>query len=251
MNHTYESLGSTFPDGRQHFFDYQFQGKVIEGSYEVIQPVIQAFKDGQNFEQRHPIVRQAVLNYFEGSIEDRWADDIALTIDLLQNWNSEGLLKNSLDLDKIGLLGHSVGGGTVGKVAMKDSRIKAAANLDGIQWGELIDSILPIPYLYVSADWPADHQDINGHVFINKSKSVFYECRLLNSGHANFMDIPFMIPVKSLTGCGSIDPALGIEIVTNLTVAFFDTHLNQLSDTNPKKISEQYELLDMKIFPGN
>jgi hypothetical protein len=173
------------------------------------------------------------------------------TLNQLEKWNTEGSLKGKLDLTKIGVLGHSVGGGSAGNVAMKDNRIKAAANLDGIQWGNQIDTFYHIPYLYVSADWPAEHEDVNSHVYINKSTDYFYESKLLNSGHPNFMDIPFMIPVSSLAGTGEIDPYLGIEIVNKLVISFFDRHIKNLPDANPQKIAEQYDLLEMTVHRGS
>ena len=172
-------------------------------------------------------------------------------MDLLDKWNTEGLFIGKLDLDKIGVFGHSVGGGSAGNLAMKDNRVKAAVNLDGIQWGNKIDSTYHIPYLYVSADWPAEHEDINSHVYKNKSTDYFYESKLLKSGHPDFMDIPFMIPVKSLAGTGEIDPYLGTEIITKLVTSFFDRHLKNEKNVNPENISEQYDLLQMTVFKGD
>lgn len=252
MNHTYESLGTTFPDGRIKYFDYNFQGEISSGSMEMVQPLIDAFRNGLSYEERHPIVRKSVINYFEADIQDRWSDDMVIIVDLLEKWNTKGLLKDKLDLDKIGVFGHSVGGGSAGRLATKDSRIKAAVNLDGIQWGNMIDSTYHVPYLYVSADWPAEHEDINSHVYVNKDKGTdsFYETKLLNSGHPNFMDIPFMIPVNSLAGTGEIDPYLGNEIVTQLVTAFFDKHLKKLPNADPKNIGEKYKELEMKVYEG-
>ena len=248
MNHTYESLGVTFPDGRVKYFDYDYQKKISSEAMKTIEPIRAAFRDGLNYEQRHPIVREAIKDYFEGRIQDRWAEDMITTIDLLEDWNAKGLLKHKLDLNRIGVLGHSVGGGSAGNLAMKDKRIKAAANLDGIQWGTMIDSTYHIPYLYISADWPADHEDLNSHIFINKSSDYFYESKLLDSGHPNFMDIPFMIPVSSLAGTGKIDPYLAMEIVTMTVTSFFDRHLKNDIEKDPKKISEDYELLEMTVY---
>ncbi len=250
MNHTYESLGASFPDGQVKYFDYGYQGEISTGSMEVVGPIIEAFKDDLPFEERHPIVREAVKGYFEGDIEDRWANDMILVLDLLEQWNAEGELAGQLDLDKVGVIGHSVGGGSAGKVAIRDGRVKAAVNLDGIQWGNKIDTTYHIPYLYVSADWPEEHEDINSHVYQKKSTDYFYEATLLKSGHPNFMDIPFMIPVPAVAGTGEIDPYEGMEIVTKLVTSFFDKHLRGIS-ADPIEVGQQYELLDLTVFEGD
>ena len=251
MNHTYESLGVTLPDGSEKYFDYAYQGEIAADGMTVVQPLIDAFKEGQSYEERHPVVRRASLDYFEGRVQDRWAQDMIAAIDLLETWNAEGPLKGKLDLDRIGVFGHSVGGGSAGNLAMKDKRIKAAANLDGIQWGEKIDTTYSIPYLYMSADWPAEHEDINSHVYMNKSTDYFYETKLLQSGHPNFMDIPFMIPVQSLAGTGEIDPYMGNEIITKLVTSFFDRHLKGEQGVDPQVLAEQYALLEMRTYEGD
>ena len=250
MNHPYESLGVTYPDGRIVYFDYEYQQEISAEFMEVMGPVMEAFSKGFDYEDRHPIVSEAVRVYFEGDIQNRWAEDILATLDLLDDWNENELFLGRLDLDRIGVLGHSVGGGTAGNVALKDARVKAAANLDGIQWGNKIDTTYHVPYLYISADWPADHEDINSHVYKYKSTDVFYEAKLLNSGHPNFMDIPFMIPVPSLAGTGEIDPFHGMEIITKLVTFFFDRHLKNLPAADPVSLDKEYEMLEMMVYQG-
>jgi dienelactone hydrolase len=251
MNHTYESLGATFPNGEMKFFDYEFQHKISSASLTDIEPLQSAFRDGLSYEERHPIVSKSVKNFYESQSMDRWAEDITETIDLLETWNSDGSLAGKMDLDKLGVFGHSNGGGSAGKVPLIDQRVKAAANIDGITWGNLIDTTYQIPFLYISADWPADHEDINSHVYINKSTDLFYEAKLLQSGHPNFMDIPFMIPVPALAGTGAIDPYDGTKIVNELITSFFDRHLKNKEEANPAAIDEQYPLLQMTVHTGD
>jgi len=251
MNHTYESLGVTFPNRQMKYFDYEFQRKISNGSMTVVKPLIVAFKNGLPYEERHPIVSEAMKKHFRSQQQDMWAKDIIATIDLLDTWNQRGTLSGKMDLNKLGVFGHSVGGGAAGKVPLIDKRVKAASNIDGITWGSLIDTTYQVPFLYISADWPADHEDINSHVYIGKSTDYFYETKLLQSGHPNFMDIPFMIPMQALAGTGSIEPYLGMEIVTKLVTSFFNKHLKNLQDSNPQNIGEQYELLEMTVHLGD
>ena len=251
MNHTYESLGMTAPDGSVRYFDYQFQQEISQGGMDVMQPLIDAFKNDVPYDKRHAIVQKAVTQFYEADSERRWSDDIIYTIDLLEEWNQDGLLQGKLDLSSIGVIGHSNGGGSAGMVPLLDTRVKAAANLDGITWGNLIDTVYQIPFLYMSADWPAEHEDINSHVYINKSTDYFYECKLLKSGHPNFMDIPFMIPVPAVAGTGAIDPYVGMEIVNKTVTTFFDRHLKGLNDADVRGVGDQYELLAMTIHLGD
>lgn len=251
MNHTYESLGTAFPNGEAAYFDYAYQQQIAADQMQTIMPIQEAFKGKLDFEQRHLIVRDAIQDYFENDIQNRWVTDMQDILDLLPEWNTEGFLKGSMRLDQIGVFGHSVGGGAAGKLALVDDRIKAAANLDGIQWGTKIDTVFQKTFLYLSADWPTEHEDINSHVYRKKSTDYFYEAKILNTGHPNFMDIPFMIPVPSLAGSGSIDPELGMEITTKLVTAFFDRHLRHKEGVDIEALKAEFELLELKVFKGD
>ena len=44
MNHTYESLGVTYPDGRISYFDYEYQREISAGSMEYVKPLSTHFK---------------------------------------------------------------------------------------------------------------------------------------------------------------------------------------------------------------
>ncbi len=250
MNHTYESLGATFPDGSVKLFDYDFQGSDGADAMQYITPIQEAFAKDLSYEERHAILREASKEYNVTHMVKRWAKDMSSVMDQLDGWNERGFLKDRLDLEKIGVFGHSRGGGAAGQVALKDARIKAAANIDGVQWGEMMDTIYSQPFLYISADWPAEHPDINAHVYKHKSTDYFYKSKLLTAGHPNFMDIPFMIPVPSLAQTGTIDAELGIAITNQLVISFFNKHLKMDATTDPTTVSDAYELLEMKVYKG-
>lgn len=130
---------------------------------------------------------------------------------------------------------------------MTNNRIKAGANLDGLQWGNMVVSKLNQPFLYLSADWPTEHENLNEHAYINKSKSYFYEGLIKNSAHSNFMDIPLMIPFQKLSQASSINPYLSLRITNELLVAFFDKHLKN-EENDLEKINETYSDLDLTIY---
>jgi dienelactone hydrolase len=251
MNHTYESLGASFPDGRMASFDFNYASEISKESKKVNDSLSKAFDKGLNFDDGHLIIKNLMKNYYKADIQVRWAEDIISTIDLLKEWNAKGLLKDKIDFDKIGVFGHSAGGGASANVAIMDSRVKAAANMDGNAWGNLINTSLNIPFLHVSADRPAGYNDINSHIYINRSTDCFYDSKLLNSAHSNFMDIPLMIPVRSLSRAGGIDTYKGMEIVTKLLTSFFDKHLKHKTGADPLRISKEYDLLEMKVYKGD
>ena len=250
INHTYESTGSTFPDGTQRYFDYEYASLIESGTWETMEPVIDAFKSGLSFEDRHPIVRKGLTTYFVRDMVERWAHDIIDVVGELDAWNSDGFFKGKLDLSKVGVFGHSRGGGAAGESILEDDRIQAAANIDGVQWGQIVDTVFQKPFLFLSADWPAEHENLNQHAYVNKSTSVFYEGIVLQTGHSNFMDIPYMIPVRSLSQAGDIDPDLAMEITRKVVTSFFDKHLKN-KDIDMDALNTEYEMLKIKAFKGD
>jgi dienelactone hydrolase len=67
-------------------------------------------------------------------ITQTMADDASFVIDTLEEMNEgkiESIFKGKLNLDQIGAMGHSVGGAAAYNLAINDSRVKAAIDLDG------------------------------------------------------------------------------------------------------------------------
>lgn len=250
INHTYESTGSTFPDGRLIYFDYEYARQIQTNTWSVMEPVIEAFKSDLSFEDRHPIVQKGLTTYFVRDMVERWAQDMVDVVNKLDEWNNSGFLKGKLDMSNVGTFGHSRGGGPAGETLLMDSRIKAAANIDGVQWGQIVDTIFQKPFLFLSADWPEEHEDLNEHAYINKSTSVFYEGTIRESGHSNFMDIPFMIPLRALSLAGNIDPHLSMEITTKVITSFFDKHLKE-KDIDLNDVGVKYDMLELNVYKGD
>jgi hypothetical protein len=114
----------------------------------------------------------------------------------------------------------------------------------------MVDTVFQKPFLFLSADWPAEHENLNQHAYVNRSTSVFYEGIVLQTGHSNFMDIPYMIPLRSLSQAGDIDPDLAMEITRRVVTSFFDKHLkNKAIDLND--LDSEYDMLKLKTFKGD
>ncbi len=60
---------------------------------------------------------------------DTWAPEVKRAIDALEKANEDGDLAGKLDLARLGVIGHSLGGATTIKLADTDPRVKAAVAL--------------------------------------------------------------------------------------------------------------------------
>ena len=231
INHTYESTGTTFLDGSEVYFNYDYAQSIEANTWSMMQPTLQAFHDQVPFAERHPIVKKALNQYFVKDVVERWSTDIIDVVNHLEEWNRNSFFQDKMNTKAIGVFGHSRGGGAAGDAHLKDDRIKAGANVDGVQWGNIVNTSFHQPFLYITADWPESHEDLNLHAYINKSQDVFYEAKILGTAHSNFMDIPFMVPYQSLSEAGSINPELGIEITNSLLMSYFNAHLKKKPNT--------------------
>lgn len=158
-------------------------------------------------------------------------------------------------VEKIGLVGHSMGGATsVGQGRIR-SEVGAVIDLDGTMFTErslkddgsyvFDESPYPAPLLSVDSEEhyksgkEAKEQGVlyvNNVVLENASHSAhtYFE----GSGHMNFTDLPLFSPMlASLLGTGDIDAQACLEQTNALVLAWFDEHLK---GGQPASIAESY-----------
>ena len=108
----------------------------------------------------------------------------------------------------------------------QNPEIKAGINIDGAQWGNMVDTFFTKPFMWLSSDWPETHPNFNEVAYQNGSTADFYNATIKNSGHSNFTDIPFMINLSAVNESGTIESKQAIHITTELVVGFFNKYLN-------------------------
>lgn len=229
IDYTYEAPVSVFPHGELKFFDSEYTNVWNGASWDSVQASIEAFRTTHDLD----IKRQQAKKYLElmpyTPRVDHWADDIQFVIDQLQSKNQlpDQLLFNKLNLDKIGVIGHSVGGAASAVACAYDPRIKAGINLDGSQWGSLMDTVLTQPFLWMTVDKDPDNSvlDLDAFIYENTSKNEFYHLNIAQATHANFSDLSLWANHPSITQTGAIDGHRMITIVNDCTLAFFDKFL--------------------------
>lgn len=248
INHTYESTGTLFPDGTIKFYNKEYDDKYISTQKmgELAWKSQQDFNNAKTEDEKFLISRNVLQNYIAADITKRWSMDITSVIDMLEIWNESSVLANRLDISKIGVFGHSQGASAIGQSVLEDDRITAGVGLDGVQWGDMIDSTLTKPFLIVSSDWKNPHPDFNTYAFRNGSSSAFYDTKIMDSGHASFMDIPLMINFPLINEAGTINPKRGYNITTDVLLQFFDMYLLDES-TNLIDLKTKYEEFEIML----
>ncbi len=182
------------------------------------------------------------------------AEDDRFVIDRLAAMNSGAIapaFQGKLNLDAIGVIGHSVGGAVAYNLAINDRRVKAAINLDGVVYITPKTTKGMAPFLMLANDrfhiqaiekresllkkldstdaaaYNRAQRNIKGLASVLKTSGNLYTIE--GSDHMKFTDIGLFIGSPWLRELlqigGKTDPSRCLEITQALTVAFFDHHL--------------------------
>lgn len=248
INHTYESVGTLFPSGEIKLYDSEYdRTHNNEAMAEMLWNATEAFKKATSEEEKNEAIRKTLKSHFAADITYRWAEDINRVVNQISEWEKTTFLSSHIDTSKIGVFGHSQGGSAAGQVVLNNPKIGAAINIDGIQWGDMVDTFYSKPFLWLSSDWPEEHPIFNESAYKNGSTADLYFAKIKGSGHSNFMDIPLMVNLPIINEAGDIEPKEAIDITTKVVVDFFDKYLNG-QNQNLLESYENYPALNIEKY---
>ena len=98
-----------------------------------------------------------------------------------------------LDLGRVGMFGHSLGGATAESTMLVDPRIRAGADLDGLLFGRVRTSGLSRPFMLMTAE-PGFAAEPNLAAFWNSLGGPHYAVDVRDAHHFAFSDLVFFVP---------------------------------------------------------
>ena len=165
-----------------------------------------------------------------------WAGDISYLLDEMGLWAAgrSGAdpieWSNLLDLERIGVFGHSTGGGTAMELCAKDDRCDAVVGLD--TWAvpvsdDVVEGGLEQPLMFISTSlWMVDERLVAKNTLFASSANERFDLTVAGADHYDVTDFP---------GFSPLTPRLGITVTENGTIAqdaaqaytraFFDRYL--------------------------
>ena len=179
-----------------------------------------------------------------------WAQDTQFVFTQIERMNTSEVktpFAGHLDTSRIGVFGQSFGGATAFQVCAIDSRCKAAINLDGTQWGTILDTPLQTPFLMVYGEM-TDH--LNDWA-LNTSPASGYSLRVNGAWHINFTDFNLVSPLFKLPllgTLGNIDTRQMEWIMNAYILAFFDQALKGIPSPLFQGVSPEYLEVELRIF---
>jgi dienelactone hydrolase len=181
--------------------------------------------------------------------------DMAFVLDYIRKTaasNNADVVYKSMDLERIGLFGHSLGGATAAQIGRTDKDIDAVAVIDGTMLGEITgfengkDVVTtaaypkPIMNFYNEEHYKDALADKEAYPNMVASKNAVdsYQVVIKGSGHMNFTDLAIISPFlsKMLGGLGDVDSRYCIEMIDEDLLKFFDKYLKSSKIEIPREI---------------
>jgi predicted dienelactone hydrolase len=167
-----------------------------------------------------------------------WSEDVGFVIDKLAQLDGSpsGPFAGRLDLQRIGIVGHSLGGATAAYFCHDDPRCKAGIDLDGRLFGPVIDDGLDQPFMFVLED----HSRISDDAPVLTDIRSMYarlpaqsrlKISLAGANHFSFSD-QIILKSQLLLGMmrkfhviGGLEGTRGLAITNDYVIAFFGVYL--------------------------
>lgn len=145
--------------------------------------------------------------------------------------------ENILDLDNIGVFGHSLGGRIAGEFTARNHKVKALSTMEGIPPRDVrYEGKINVPSLMLCSSGTLKYAVDNYNSFIDNRNNTVYMVELKDFGHNSFTDNPYIYPDNFRY---EIDPEKALENSRTLLTDFFkESLIGENGFYNEKKITE-------------
>lgn len=231
--HPYESFAATLADGR--VVSLVENGAPRQGAVDVVnewakedETMAAVTRTPAENEQRRLLRKYVSAIPKTTAALRRWTDDTRLVLDRLSTLpktSAAGRLAARLDLTRIGVFGHSMGGVTAGQFCVEDRRCRAGLNLDGIpQSGTMIDTPFGRPFLMVYSARPG--RTGASDAIYKRAATPYLRVDVANTLHLDFTDMIFWSgPLRERGAFGTLAPDRVTAITRAIVREYFDQTL--------------------------
>jgi len=245
--------------------DLASHGYVVVGFDAPYRSFVAVFPDGREI-KRAP---QNDIDQTDGSQTDQlaaklaraWSADMSFALDQLERLNASdptGRFSGRLDLQRIGVVGHSLGGATALQFCHDDPRCKAGIDVDGAPFGPVISAGVTQPFMFILSDHRGESTHGQTPVAIREAaaniRSIYerlpadrrLEITIRGGNHFMFSDnamlkSPLLMRVLRAVGIVRLDGRRQIAITSHYLSAFFDVYLQGAPASGLKSQSEYPE----------
>ena len=180
-----------------------------------------------------------------------WSDDTKFMLNKLEvlNTDSKSPFYGRIELNSVGIIGHSFGGATAAQFCHDDPRCKAGIDMDGAPFGTVVLTGFKKPFMFLlsSHEGESDPLSIQIKANIRGIYDSLPESRVLISlqgaKHFNFTDMALTkekVIFRLAGATGSIGSRHGLEVEAGCVRTFFDVYLKGQPVTNIKSLATHY-----------
>lgn len=252
-------FGSTRMQSFSQMEELASHGYIVVSVDHMIDAAFTQFPDGRE------VLSKADAYSYSFTIEDERnvrarSEDMTFVLDqltVLNEWDPEGLFTGKLDMERIGIFGHSYGGSTAAQSLLNDARILAGVNIDGPLHEPVASKGLDRPFMFIlNKDYlDLDDEEIKYtsitpeqfrqyHSQIKKLADYHFRegiradtyQLIFNAGdHYSFSDFPFLSPLLSK----GIDIEEFHQVMNRYIVAYFN-HYVMNEELDPLLLKEEH-----------
>ncbi|MFC1476494.1 T9SS type A sorting domain-containing protein [Fibrobacterota bacterium] len=215
MNHPYFAFITSFPDGHSMKYGFDTLDNPAEKFYTVV-------------------------------------DDAVFVKNELVKINAAGsphLLSERMDLENMGMYGHSFGGCAAIEMGIKLSEVKAAMNIDGTMFGTGHQNDINIPVYIILNELHTT--DLTIDTTWSNLTGDGYKTKINGTKHLNFMDYTLysknVLPGRYLEQIGTIDSTRLITFTLKSIIAFFDSYLKGAPIDNVIDVAAPYSEVFLEL----
>jgi len=160
---------------------------------------------------------------------NQWSGDLGFVLDTLSEINENDPdhgLTGYLDLNKVGVFGHSTGGGATVEFCGRDPRCKAGLGMDAYLKPvseTIMDLGLRQPFLFMfSETWSSEtNWGLFNELYLNSDNAKTLS--IVGTAHYDFSDLPILSPIAAQMGLkGPLEGERVIKITSNYPLAFIN-----------------------------
>ncbi len=246
LDHPYHSFFTTDTDGKTIIVNMEFMQQVMASNGEDMSEdeIIRTSRSWLD-------IRNADINFVLDSIKSAQNG-------IPSSWHiSDDTARSELETvlsmtntEKIGLMGHSMGGAAAVTVGRTRSDVDAVIDLDGTMLGEqfgwengvydFYEEAYPVPLLSVINEAHYFEAREVGDLYVNNivlenavdARYTYFK----GSGHMNFTDLPlFSPPLADMLGVGEVDAESCVLAMNGLVLEYFDCYLKDGAEVEVKE----------------
>ncbi|HEX6269913.1 MAG TPA: hypothetical protein VFZ43_06745 [Anaerolineales bacterium] len=214
-------------------------GYVVIGVQHTYGAVLTVFDDGTvAYNNPSALPRGAPDQEYEAAAQklvDQWAGDLGVALDFMESQNGDpnNSFHAMLDLTRIGVYGHSTGGGAAIQFCGTHARCKALLGMDPFMRPvsyEVLESGVTQPAFFMFSQIWADDVDSQNNTlfgsFYMSSKEPVGAISIDGTTHYDFSDLPLLSPLTPYLGLkGPINGKYVTTLINDYLLSFFDLTL--------------------------